>query len=280
MARAVRHQADGASWLESGNGPAVVLLHGIPDTGEAWRPVAEALAPHFRCVAPDLPGFGQSAPPTRLDPLDGFAAITEGMLQRMGTPRPFDLVVHDVGGAYGLAWAVRYPDAVRRLVILNTSFSPDRRWHAGARLLRMPVLGEIVVFALPRRPFIAAMRRASNNNLSKETCGAVFDAFGPTARQTALRLYRALDPASFRGWETALQDLTARIPALVLWGDRDPYLPVTFSVRFGAAAVQHFGDLGHWPHREAPHLVAAALSDFLAAPRASHFTRRRPADSR
>lgn len=89
----------------AGAGPDVLLLHGNPDTHRVWDAVVERLAPHHRCIAPDLPGFGASKAPRDFDcSLANQAAWVAELCDALGLAR-VHLVVHDVGGPYGLAFA-------------------------------------------------------------------------------------------------------------------------------------------------------------------------------
>jgi len=241
------------------------LLHGIPDTGRIWDGSRAALGGACRSVAPDLPGFGDAPPPARPRDLADLRALTDRLLARLDLPARFVLVVHDVGGLFGLAWAVDRPDRLAGLVILNTSVFTDRRWHWGARLLRTPLLGELAVRCMPRPAFRRELRRASAGGRSDADIDRSFDAFTPSARATTLHLYRLQGPRRLAGLEERVRALTARVPTLVVWGERDPYLPSAFAARFGAAAVRRYPDLAHWPHAEAPGRVAADLQTFLAA---------------
>ena len=257
---------DGLAWREAGHGPPILFLHGIPDSGRAWEGVVTRLSADHRCLAPDLPGFGASAPGKTLIRLADLHDVVAAMVAKLPLPERFTLAVHDVGGVYGLAWAAAEPARLHRLVILNTSIFSDRRWHWGARLLRVPFVGETAMRLLSRRGFRLEMRRASNGNLTDAAIDATFDGFGPMARRTALALYRLQTPGFFRGLPDEVRALTGRIPTRVIWGQSDPYLPAAFAHRFGARDVRSQPGLGHWPHREAADQIAAEIRAFLAAP--------------
>lgn len=247
-----------------GEGATVILLHGIPDRADVWTETMARLSPTFHCLAPNLPGFGGSAWPRGFDgTLSRMADWVEAVAEAAGLREPVHLVVHDVGGVFGLAWAITRPWRVRRIGILNTAFFSDRRWHWGARVLRTPLLGEIAAAAMPRRAVARMLRRASNGNLSREQAASTAADFDASARRAATSLYRALSPAVFSGWESDLPALAGRAPAVVLWGARDPFLPSSFARRFHARRVHLYTDCGHWPHREAPERTARDLAAFL-----------------
>jgi len=259
----------GAARVRSrGAGPAFLLLHGNPDTAELWDPVAGRLADLRRCLAPDLPGFGASDVPTGFDfSLESMAQWVNGVVDGLGIDGPVDLAVHDFGGPFGLAWAVRYPERVGRLILSNTIFFADYRWHAWARVWRTPVLGELSMLLMNRVMFSRELRRGGPG-LPAEHIRSSWERLRWRTRRTVLRLYRATDPESFAGWEGAMVALAREKQALVLWGGRDPYIGAGFAGRFGTDQVQVFPEIGHWVPLEAPEAWARAAREFLLAPAA------------
>jgi pimeloyl-ACP methyl ester carboxylesterase len=249
---------------DAGAGPPVLFLHGNPDTGDLWDGVIRTLESRHRCLAPDLPGFGRSDVPPAFDcSLDGLAAWVNDLTGTLGVAQPLDLVVHDFGGLFGLAWAVRHPQRVRRLVIMNTVFFPDYRWHFWARVWRTPILGELS-FALNSRWGMALEMRRGSRRLPVAHAIRAYDAMTPAMTRMVLRLYRAADPQAFTPWQDGLRALVATVPCLVLWGDRDPYIDKAFAERFGAREVRHFPNAGHWLPVEESGAVAMHLLAFLA----------------
>jgi len=257
--------AGGRAHVEDrGTGQPVLLLHGNPDTSRLWDGVVERLAPGHRCLAPDLPGFGHSdVPPSFEATLHGFASWVDDLVTTLGIALPVDLVVHDFGGIFGIAWAVAQPQKVRRLAILNTIFFPEYRWHLWARVWRTPALGE-VSFALANRWALAREMRRGSRRLPRSYASAAFDTMTPTMRRMVLRLYRAIDPDCFAPWQDGLRTLVARVPSIVLWGDRDPYIDAGFAERFGASRVVHFENAGHWLPVEEAGPVAQELRAFFS----------------
>lgn len=249
--------------IERGDGPPLLLLHGNPDTAELWSGVIEQLKSAHRCYAPDLPGFGASALPAGFDmSMESAAAWIDALLDAAGIGGQVDLAVHDVGGPYGLAWAVAHPARVRRLVIFNTVFFGDFRWHFWARVWRTPMLGELTMKLMNERMFIREIQRGSRR-LSTAQIRGMYANFTPAVRAAVLRFYRATDPQKLGDGEARLLQLTARVPTRVLWGAHDPYIPQRFASRFGTEDVQLFADCGHWLPAEAPEAVAAKMAEFL-----------------
>jgi pimeloyl-ACP methyl ester carboxylesterase len=249
---------------DEGSGPPALFLHGNPDSSILWRQVIKELKPRFRCLAPDLPGFGRSAFPQNFHgSLEEMAAFVDELLIVARVTEPINLVVHDFGGPYGLAWSVKNPSKIRRLAILNTIFTADYKWHFWGRIWRTPVLGELSMITMNRWTFRASMRRSSPG-LSDEHLRETYALITPATKKMILRLYRAADPGRFKGWEEGLLQLTQHVPTCVLWGDRDPYVGSTFAERFGAQEIFHYPDYGHWLPVEAPREVSARLMEFFA----------------
>lgn len=247
---------------EAGSGAPLLFLHGAPDSADLWAEVIDRLSDRFHCLAADLPGFGRSVAPADLDySLENQARWVEELVTALGITEPLTVVMHDFGGHFGLAWAIRHPEQVRGLVISNTNFFSDYRWHPGAQFLRTPLLGELGMWAT-NYPSLSQMLRAGSPNLPEAHLRHVYEQFTPAVRRSMLRLYRASDPRNFRDWEAGLAALTARVPTLVLWGDADPYAPASYAERFGAQQVQHFPTAGHWVPVDAAQAVADAIRAF------------------
>lgn len=247
-------------------GAPVLLLHGNPDSHDVWDGLADRLARKGRrCLAPDLPGFGDSALPPEWDAsLESGARWVRGVLDAARVDAPVDLVVHDVGGPMGLAFATRHPSAVRRVVIGNTIFQADYHWHFWARVWRTPLLGELSFAALNYPLFRREMRRGSPRIPDAYVRSAYEKMRGPAMRRAVLRWYRATDVEAFRAWEDPWRAVAREHPTLVIWGDRDPFIPSTNAERFGAAKVTHLPDAGHWAMLEEPEAFGAAVEAHFA----------------
>lgn len=162
-------------YVDQGQGAPTLLLHGNPDSSEVWGGVIPKLSGHVRCIAPDLPGFGLSTAPGDFDySLDGMAAFVDRFVTALGITEPLNLVVHDIGGPFGLAWVVKHPEKVLSVVVMNTVFHADYRWHLFGRLWRTPVIGEIVQALTSRRGFTREIKRASRK-LSRDQINRTYD---------------------------------------------------------------------------------------------------------
>lgn len=141
--------------------PVLLMLHGNPDTHAIWTGVATRISDRFRCLAPDLPGMGQSSTPDGWDAsLSSQAAWVNSLCDSLSLTEPFHLAVHDIGGPFGLSFTCEHPERVRSLAIGNTLFQTSYRWHPWARVWRTPILGELSMALMNRALFIREVERA------------------------------------------------------------------------------------------------------------------------
>lgn len=252
-------------WLSAApEGTPTLYLHGVPTASFDWKPFLEVTGG----IAPDLPGFGRSTKRgTREFTIDGQADFIESFLEDRGLEK-VNLVVHD-WGAVGLEWAQRHPERVERLVIINSvPFLPGYRWHRTARVWRTPGLGEISMGLTFKWTFKLLSREsnATPGPLPEELLDQTMAGFDLGTQRAILQLYRSSPPARLAEAGTRLADL--KCPALVVWGDRDPYIDRSFADGYasalgGPAEVLHLADAGHWPWLDRPDLVEN-VAGFLA----------------
>jgi pimeloyl-ACP methyl ester carboxylesterase len=251
--------ADGASPTP------IVYLHGVPTNSDDWVRFLE----RGGGVAPDLPGFGRSGKRGDGDfTMHGYDRWLEAFLAHLEIDR-FRLLVHD-WGAFGLLLAQRFPERIERLVVMNAvPLLPGYRWHRIARVWRTRGAGEVFM-GLATRPgmrFISRESNATRGPLPPEWVDTVMDHFDQGTQRAILRLYRTApeDELARAGAQLGRIDC----PALVAWGDQDPYIPARFADDYAAALgsdaeVLHVPDAGHWPWIDRPDLVATVV-DFLSA---------------
>lgn len=227
----------------------ILWVHGVPDSSACWTPFLARAGG----IAVDLPGFGRSGKPAGWDySIDGYAAFLERFLDHVGADR-IRLAMHDWGGV-GLAFAQRFPERVERLVAIDVvPFLPDYRWHRTARLWRTPVVGELAMGFTVRRTLRLAMRRSVPDAWIDE----VLEHFDHGTQRAILRLYRASDPEALAAAGARLAEVQA--PALIVWGERDPYVPARFADALAAAlpasTTLHVPGAGHWPWHGRPEIV-------------------------
>jgi pimeloyl-ACP methyl ester carboxylesterase len=252
-------------WRSAPSDVPVLYVHGVPTSGADWTPFL-ALGGG---IAPDLPGFGGSG--KRGDgayTMEGYDRWLERFLDHLEIDR-FRLLVHDWGGV-GLLTAQRFPERVERLVVMDAvPLLPGYRWHRLARAWRTPALGELLVGSVTRWTLRQLSREgnATPGPMPEAWIEQVMAGWDVGTQRAVLRLYRSSPPEKLALAGLGLGRLTC--PALVVWGEQDPYIAPEFADAYaaalgGPAEVLRLPDAGHWPWLDRPDLVAT-VTDFLAA---------------
>jgi pimeloyl-ACP methyl ester carboxylesterase len=154
------------------------------------------------------------------------------------------------------------------VTLIDTGVLPGYRWHRLARIWRTPVLGELFQASATRRAFRWMVGRSEPVGLPREFLDRMYDHYDGRTRRAVLRLYRATDDPSAAS-ESVIAALRPHdIPALVVWGEHDVYLPSSFAFRqreaFPSADVHVLPASGHWPFVDARENVERLLVGFLA----------------
>jgi haloalkane dehalogenase len=262
---------DGIAYREAlpsgwdGSGPAALALHGYPTSSYLWRNVLPRLADAgYRAVAPDLPGFGDSPPSlpgTWEHQIENFERFRSGAgLDRVA------LIVHDWGGLIGLRWACHHADAVLALVITDTGFFPEGKWHGLAKTLQTEGEGEMVLENMTRDLLAAGLRQVSPS-LPDDAIDEYWKAYGDEdRRRNQLDLYRSGQFSKLEPYRGKLAELN--VPVLLVWGAGDQFAPVAGGYRFqkeipGSRLVV-LDDAGHFLMEDDPARVAEEIGAFLA----------------
>ena len=267
---------------------AIIFLHGFPESHRTWRDVAPALARDFRVVAPDQRGFGASDKPHGVEAyrtdriIEDLIALADALdLER------FTLVGHDWGGAVAWLAALRHPDRLSRLVIVNAphplvfqkSLFDDSAQRAASQYIsafRNPMM-EQGLEAMGLETFFTKTfaSHADISLLSDEERQAYLDDWSqPGALTAMLNWYRASEivvpkvgeEASAPAW-TKAPFPRILVPTLVLWAMRDTaLLPVQLDGLHDLVAdlrLVTMPDAGHFVPWEQPETVASAILDFM-----------------
>jgi pimeloyl-ACP methyl ester carboxylesterase len=248
---------------------AVVFVHGNPGSAEDWEPLVAAAGELMRAVAIDLPDFGETlAPAGFAHTVEGYADFLEQALQALAIERAH-LVVHDFGGPIGLAWTGAHADRLASITLIDTGLLPGYRWHTLARVWRTPVLGELFQASATRRAFRWLLARGEPQGLPRAFTERMYDHYDRRTRRAVLALYRATEDPSVGAEELATLMAPRDVPALVIWGEHDAYLPSSYAARqrdaFPSAEVHVLPASGHWPFADAPDTVERLLVGFLGA---------------
>jgi pimeloyl-ACP methyl ester carboxylesterase len=243
---------------------AAVFVHGYPGSGRDWADLVPRAGLHTRALAWDAPGFGRADKPRGFPhTLAGHAEFIGRALDELGVHR-VQLVMHDFGGPWALTWAARHIDRVASVVAIDTGAVLADRPHVLARTLRRRGVGEAVQVLTRPRVLSSTLKRSGLPAPYADRMAGDFD-WG--TKRAVLSLYRTLRPEQLRPAIIALRG--ADPPALIVWGARDPYLPVELAERqkeaLPSAEVVVLPGSGHWPMGDDPERLAGLVVPFLAA---------------
>ena len=268
-------------YLDEGRGDNVVMLHGNPNWSFYYRNLVRRLRDRYRCLVPDHIGCGLSDKPTddRYEySLARRVSDLEAWLDHCGATENLTLVVHDWGGMIGMAYATKYPERIRRLVVLNTGAfhlptSKPVPWQL--KLARGP-LGALLV-----RGFNAFSRGAvrscvTRTPMSAEIANAYCAPYDNWANRIAVHRFVQDIPLKKgdRGFDlvTSVQDrlsLLKDVPMFIGWGDRDFVFDEHFlrewQLRFPNAEVHRYPECGHYILEDAQKELLPLISQFLDA---------------
>lgn len=259
-------------YLVAGEGPPVVLLHGIGLDGAAvsWRHAFPALAEDFRVYALDFPGHGASDKPATRYTTGYFRDALASFLSAVDVERP-RLVGISMGGAVALGHALTH-DVERLALVDSYGLGTDAPWRASASmLLRTPFLHRMWWSG------VTVSRETVRGHLQTIVAGAppdrlVSDVYHTVQDNAVGRTVSSWQRSEFRpgGFETCYLDRLAGLdaPTLLVHGAADPLLPVEWSTRAAdrieSGELCVFEQCGHWPPRERPEEFARTLRAFLA----------------
>jgi len=258
--------------LDEGEGAPVVFVHGEPTWSFLWRkvlvPVRDA---GFRCIAPDLPGFGRSDKPIDIDwyTYDRHVEALEPLLEQLDV-RGATIVVHDWGGPIGLRLAVEHPERFERLVILDTGLFTGRQ-----RMSDAWVKFRDFVERTEDLPVGLLVRGACKRDPGEEVIAAYEAPYPSVASKSGARAFPLMiphtpeEPGAAAG-QRVLDALKADArPTLMLWADSDPVLPLATGERFaeaiGREAPHVIGDASHFLQEDAGPEIGRQIAAWLTA---------------
>ena len=279
--RDVRLHGHPVSYEDAGEAgaPAVVLLHGIAGSSHTWDPVVPMLTPDVRVIAPDMLGHGASAKPRGDYSLGAFASGVRDLLDLIDIEQ-VTIVGHSLGGGVAMQFAYQFPERCQRLVLVSSGglgreVTPLLRAATlpGAEWV-VPWLGWLVRKVpiepiLPPGPAEVARGFAS---LAETEAGR---AFVHTARSVIDLTGQRVD-ASDRLY------LAETMPTLLIWGDRDHFIPVAHGRHAAAlmpgSRLEVFRGAGHFPMHDNPMRFARLIQDFVATAPPATYDRERIRD--
>lgn len=260
------------AYAVEGAGPPVLLLHGFPTHSYLWRRVMRALADDARCVAPDLPGLGD----TEISPYHDFTLPmqAEAMFEFLDALAWEDVVLvgHDIGGGVAQVMVTLHPERFRALVLVDSvayDAWPPPEVRRRQRLLQVPGLRSM---ARASAPLIARSRRFGLDAGTWSPDGLPDDAIEEYLRPIRdrdgwirfTRTMLGLDARTTRDLPRPLH--TVDLPARVVWGADDPFLPAGIGRRLAddlpGARLRLFDHCGHWVPEERPDELAGVICEF------------------
>jgi len=263
------------SYRMAGRGPAVVLIHGITSSGRTWERVVPALAKHHTVIAPDLLGHGESAKPRGDYSLGAYASGVRDLLVALDVPRA-TVVGHSLGGGIAMQLSYQFPERVERLVLVDSG-GLGREVNLMLRAATLPGSEYVLplLCAAPLRDAARAVGRALG--AVGLTPGAdlqgMAEGFASLAAVDARRafLHTARSIIDLTGQRVSARDrlyLAEGMPTLIVWGERDPMIPVAHGRAAHAAMpgsrLEVFEHAGHFPFNDDPVRFAELLGDFIA----------------
>jgi pimeloyl-ACP methyl ester carboxylesterase len=257
----------------AGEGPALVLVHGITGTWRHWERVMPGLADNFTVVAPDLLGHGESAKPRGDYSLGAFASGIRDLLLYLGHDHA-TVVGHSLGGGIAMQFAYQHPERCERLVLVSSG-GLGREVHLLLRAATLPG-SELVL------PILNDERLRVAGRWLTAALGRIGIALSPDMTEVARGASSMPDSASRaaflatlravideRGQRVDARDrlyLAEAMPTLIMWGARDPVIPVEHGAEAHAAMPgSRFEvlDAGHFPQLEEPYLFSQLLTEFI-----------------
>ncbi len=264
------------AFVKMGEGPVLLLLHGLGCDHTTWLPVLRDLAQHFTVIAPDLLGHGVSAKPRADYSVGGYANGMRDLLTVLNIDK-VTVVGHSFGGGVAMQFAYQFPERTERMILvapggLGPEVTPFIRavtlpgFHQAMGVATLPGLrqvGKAGLRALARTGLPAARDLAE--------VAEIYESFkDPRARAAIRHVVRAV--VDMRGQIVTMVDrayLTQAMPMLVVWGSDDVVIPASHAENAAriapGAVVEVLPNCGHFPHKDHPDRFVKIVQSFVKA---------------
>ena len=262
------------SYCTAGSGPVLLLIHGITGSSRHWNEVLELLAEHYTVIAPDLLGHGLSAKPRGDYSLGAYASGVRDLLVALGHERA-TVVGHSLGGGVALQFAYQFPERCERLVLVSAGgLGPDVNLLLRAAALPgsefvLPLIAHRKVAELGQAVagFFGRLGFHAGPDLAEVASGYASLGQRDSREAFLLTLRAVIDP---RGQRVSANDrlyLAEEMPTLIVWGGRDPVIPVghgeSAHYAMPGSQLEIFEDAGHFPQLDEPLRFARRVVDFI-----------------
>lgn len=274
------------AYVKVGEGPALLLLHGLGCDHTTWDPVIDALARRYTVIAPDLLGHGRSAKPRADYTLGGYANGMRDLLTILGIDK-VTVVGHSFGGGVAMQFAYQFPERTERMILVASGgLGPEV--SPGIRAISTPGFHQVMgLLTLPgvRHAGVLGLRALASTGLKPARdlgeVAEIYDSFkDPQARHAIRHVVRAV--VDWRGQIVTMADrayLTEAMPMAVVWGRDDAVIPVRHAGNAGALApkarVEVFPNSGHFPHKDHPERFVKFVHEFVRSTQPATYSRAR-----
>ncbi|SHH69632.1 alpha/beta fold hydrolase [Streptomyces sp. 3214.6] len=270
----------------AGEGPALVLIHGIGDSSKTWAGLIPDLARNHTVIAPDLLGHGASDKPRADYSVAAYANGLRDLLSTLGVESA-TLVGHSLGGGVAMQFAYQFPERTERLVLVSAG-GVGREVNPALRLVSLP--GAHLALSALRLPgarlqvgLVIRLMKLLDTDLGQDAPDLLHlvDALpDETSRSAFIRTLRAV--VDWRGQVVTMLDrcyLTAGMPTMLLWGDRDSVVPVRHAYdaheAMPGSRLEIFEGAGHFPFHSDPARFRAVVEEFIRTTAPADWSRER-----
>lgn len=258
-------------YIQEGQGELILFIHGTPSWSFEFRNIIKSLSDKYQCIAPDFIGFGRSDKPRNFDysPKAQSEILEKFILQK--NLKNIHLVVHDFGGPIAIQTAIRHPGRIKNLIILNSwmwSQKNESHFKAKMKLLKNPLIPFLYRYFNFSARFLLPKTFGKNKITKKILKGYTAPFIRRKEREAPLAFARSL--VEDQNWFDELwqkRKLISHIPALILWGMKDPTIPSSYIKKweevFLTSKSIKFHTSGHFPQEEQPEKVAKEIQTFI-----------------
>lgn len=252
--------------------PVIVLLHGSNSSLHTWEPWTKILSANYRVIAFDQAGHGLTGPhPKRDYSIAAFVAAVDGVTQKLGVTK-FTLGGNSMGGGIAVAYAIKHPEKLDGLVLVDAGGAPDAKPKSlpiGFRIAQTPGLRSLALYITPR----ILLEKSLHDSVSVQSIAtpAMIDRYWellryPGNRQATIDRFATprvpIDPSAIRA---------IKVPTLIIWGEDDKLIPFSagkwFAANIAGATLRSYKNVGHAPMEEAAKATADDVIAWLATKR-------------
>lgn len=269
-------------YLNEGQGDPVIMVHGNPSWSFYYRNLVTALSNQYQCIVPDHIGCGLSDKPSDKNyqyTLEQRIDDLEALLKHLDITENITLVVHDWGGMIGMGYAARYPERIKRLVVLNTAafnLPKAKKFPGPLWICRNTYLGTVLVRGFNAFSAIASyvgVKRKAMPKAIRQAYVAPFNSW--KNRISTLRFVQDIPLLPHHRNYLLIEDIAESLnkfqhtPTLICWGLKDFVFDKHFldvwKIKMPHAKINEFADCGHYILEDASNEVINQIQDFLSS---------------